>query len=133
MYNRCLSFVLYLASIKCNPPLCPERDAINGTEFQPHPLHSLIQSQQFPYIVRILCPHRHTSRNLLPQTAKGGKGIEWSPKLGKDKHDIQQKRAVWTTQLNGVLKHRLYKTLDAQTQTYKPPTSNKEYKNMDIA
>lgn len=56
------------------------------------------------------------------------------PKAGNDRYDIPQKRSVWITELNSILKHRLYETLDAQTQTYKSQTSNKKkYTHFDIA
>lgn len=68
----------------------------------------------------------------LTQTVRG-KAKKRSPKVLNDERVIQQKHGVWILQHNGVLKHRLYKTPDAQAQTYEPQTPNKKYKNMDIA
>lgn len=122
----------YLSYIKCNPPLCFEQDAVNGNKFQSHPLHSdpiLAIPPHFQhslptlaYLVK-LAPLTQTTR---------GEAKERSPNIGNEKHDIQQKQAVWVLQHNGVLKHRLYETPDAKAQTYEPQTSNKKYKNMDI-
>lgn len=51
---------------------------------------------------------------------------------GNDMLDIQQKQDVCTLQHNGMLKHKLYETPDAQAQTYKAQSSNKNSKYMNI-
>lgn len=123
----------YLSYIRCNPPLCFKQDAINGNKIPVSP-----PALSDPILA--IPPHfQHSSPTLayfmklvpLTQTVRG-KAKERSPKAGNNERDIQQKHGVWILQHNGVLKHRLYETPDAQAQTYEPQTSNKKYKNIDI-
>ena len=130
-YSSCTSCLTYM---RCNPRPQFGPDAISGNEnssLTPCALRSNLSncSRFSAFFASAAIPHGTCP---FDTESKGKKPKSGHPKLGNNGVEIQQKQGVWILQHNGMLKHRLYKPLDAHAQTYGPHNTNKKYKYMDI-